>query len=107
MKNIRRVSLLSAERSKGVKFILDKNNLELFSSNPEIGEARDKVGVDYDGAKVEVGFNSQYILDFLTTVKSERVCFEMKDENSAVLMRPETDKDDGILYQYVLMPMKI
>jgi DNA polymerase-3 subunit beta len=102
---IRRVALLSAERSKGIKFYIQKNNIRLFSSNPEIGEARDKVDVDYNGEDIEIGFNSQYILDFLTAVKSEKVRFELKDENSAILMRPE--EEDEFKYLYVLMPMKI
>lgn len=102
---IRRVSLLSAERSKGIKFTLEKNKLRLFSSNPEIGEARDKLAVDYKGQDLEVGFNAQYLLDFLTAVGSEKVMFELKDENSAVLMRPEPE--EGLTNIYVLMPMKI
>jgi DNA polymerase III subunit beta len=102
---IRRVSLLSAERSKGIKFTLEKNRLRLFSSNPEIGEARDKMAVEYKGQDIEVGFNAQYLLDFLTAVGSEKVVFELKDENSAVLMRP--DPEEGLTNIYVLMPMKI
>jgi len=102
---IRRVALLSTERSKGVKFYIEKSQLRLFSSNPEIGEARDKVDIEYDGDEMEIGFNSQYILDFLTTVKEDRIRIELKDENSAVLIKPETEED--IKYLYVLMPMKI
>ena len=102
---IRRVSLLSAERSKGIKFYLEKNRMKLFSSNPEIGEARDKIAVEYKGRDLEIGFNSQYLLDFLTTVTSDRVSFEIKDENSAVLLQPEGE--EGIKNIYVLMPMKI
>ncbi|MFC2162006.1 DNA polymerase III subunit beta, partial [Acidobacteriota bacterium] len=103
--SIRRVSLLSTERSKGIKFNVQKNLVALFSSNPEIGEARDKVDVEYDGPEFEIGFNSQYLLDFLVSVKAERICFEMKDENSAVLMRPEAEGDVKDIY--VIMPMKI
>ena len=102
---IRRVSLLSTERSKGIKFSVQKNQIELFSSNPELGEARDKVDVEYNGQELEIGFNSQYLLDFLTSVKAERICFEMKDENSAILMKPEAEED--IKDIYVIMPMKI
>jgi len=102
---IRRVSLLSAERSKGIKFYLEKNRMKLFSSNPEIGEARDKLAVEYKGHDLEIGFNSQYLLDFLTSTTSERVSFEIKDENSAVLLKPEAE--EGIKNIYVLMPMKI
>jgi DNA polymerase-3 subunit beta len=102
---IRRVSLLSTERSKGVKLFIDKNELKLFSSNPEIGEARDKISIEYQGDKLEIGFNSQYILDFLNTVSSEQVHLELKDENSAILMKPAEAGDTT--YFYVLMPMKI
>jgi DNA polymerase-3 subunit beta len=102
---IRRVSLLSTERSKGVKFYIEKNVIKLFSSNPEIGEARDTLEVQYEGPGLEVGFNSQYLLDFLNSISAERIRLELKDENSAALMRPDAETD--IKYTYVLMPMKI
>jgi len=102
---IRRVSLFSSERSKGIKFFIEKNQVRLFSSNPEIGEARDKLDVDYEGNEIEIGFNSQYLLDFLTTVKTDSIRFELKDENSATLIRPEVEED--VKFIYVLMPMKI
>ncbi len=102
---IRRVSLLSAERSRGIRFSIDKGQLNLFSSNPEIGEARDRLDIDYVGDKIEIGFNAHYVLDFMTTVKTDKIRFELKDENSAVPMRP--DEDGDIKYMYVLMPMKI
>ncbi len=102
---IRRVSLLSTERSKGIKFFMEKGQLRLFSSNPEIGEARDKLPVEYKGPDLEVGFNSQYLLEFLTAIRSDKVRFEIKDENSAALLKPEPES--GIKCMYVLMPMKI
>ncbi len=102
---IRRVSLLSTERSRGIRFSLGKGSLKLFSSNPEIGEARDDLEVDYKGAEFEIGFNSQYLLDFLVSVSAERIRLELKDENSAAVMRPELE--EGVKYTYVIMPMKI
>lgn len=102
---VRRVSLFSTERSKGIKFFIKKSEINLFSSNPEIGEARDNVEVDYGGEDLEIGFNSQYILDFLSTIRAERVRFEMKDNNSSILMRPEVEEE--IKYIYILMPMKL
>jgi DNA polymerase-3 subunit beta len=102
---VRRVSLLSAERSRGIKLTFEKNRIRMYSSNPEMGEARDKIDVEYKGATMEIGFNSQYMLDFLTTVTTEKVRFDLKDENSAALMKPEGEEDVKSLY--VLMPMKI
>jgi len=101
----RRVSLLSSDRSKGIKFYIEKSRMRLFSSSPEIGEAKDRLDVEYKGDNIEIGFNSQYLLDFLLTVNSERVIFEIRDENSAVLLKPETE--ESIKSIYVLMPMKI
>jgi DNA polymerase-3 subunit beta len=102
---IRRVSVLSAERSRGIKFEIKQGELRLFSSNPEMGEARDKIAVEYQGEDLDIGFNSQYLLDFLSTLNSDRVRLEIKDENSAALMKPEPE--DKNVYLYVLMPMKI
>ncbi len=102
---IRRVALLSTERSRGIKLMIKKKRIELFSSNPEIGEAHDKLDVDYSGADLDIGFNAQYLLDFLTAITSEKVRLELKDENSAAVMRPEPG--DDIKSLYVIMPMKI
>lgn len=102
---IRRVALLSTERSKGIKLNIEGETLSLFSSNPEIGEARDEVQVEHEGVDMEIGFNAQYLLDFLTTVETSKVRFELKDENSAALLTP--DEETKMRYIYVLMPMKI
>jgi DNA polymerase-3 subunit beta len=105
MSSIRRVSLLSSERSRGIKLNLDKDQIRFFSSNPEIGEARDKLDIDYEGPEIEIGFNSQYIIDFLSVVTSDKIQIEFKDENSATLFKPEGK--DKVGFTYVLMPMKI
>jgi len=102
---IRRVSLFSTERSKGIKLSISKREMRFFSSNPEIGEARDKVDIEYGGEEIETGFNSQYLLDFLSTARGEKVRIELKDANSSVMMRPEPTED--VNYLYVLMPMKL
>ncbi len=102
---VKRVSLLSTERSKGVKFSIGKGEMKLFSSNPEIGEAKDTLEIDYQGSELEVGFNSLYLLDFLGSVGTEMIRLELRDENSAALMRPEGEEE--INYNYVLMPMKL
>ncbi|MFQ6082849.1 MAG: DNA polymerase III subunit beta [Candidatus Aminicenantia bacterium] len=103
--SIRRVALLSSERSRGIKFFIKGNEIELYSSNPEIGEARDILNVNFSGKNLEIGFNSQYILDFLNVVKVQNVRFELKDENSATLLRPSESEE--VEFLYVLMPMKI
>jgi DNA polymerase-3 subunit beta len=101
---IRRVSLLSSDRGRAVKLALDTGKLELSASSPEFGEARESLPVEYSGGSVEIGFNAQYLLDFLGVVGGDQVGLELKDGDSQGLLRPAGD--DGGDYRYVVMPMR-
>jgi DNA polymerase-3 subunit beta len=103
---IRRVSLLANERSRAVKFGIDSGRMEISSQNPELGEARETVEATYQGAPLQVGFNGQYLLDFLNVVSATEVTFELKDDSSQGLMRPATS-EGGADYRYVVMPMRL
>ena len=102
---IRRVALLSNERSRAVKLLIDKGKVEVTSSSPEFGEAREPLTVDYDGPAMTICFNAQYVLDFLGVVDAETVALELKDEVSQAVMRPVGV--DGYDYTYVIMPMRV
>jgi len=105
---IRRVSLLSSDRSRAVKLSLEKGHVGLAASSPDLGEARESLPVDYTGAPVEIGFNAQYLLDFLQAAATERVAIELKDHESQGILRPVPDKDAVATdYRYVVMPMRL
>jgi DNA polymerase III subunit beta len=102
---VRRVSILSNERSRAVKFAIDKGRVEVTSSSPEFGEAREPLAVEYDGPALTICFNAQYVLDFLNVVDSDVVALELKDEVSQAVMKPVgVDRYD---YTYVIMPMRV
>jgi DNA polymerase-3 subunit beta len=102
---IRRVSLLSSERSRAVKLSLAAGRLELVASSPDLGEARESLEVEYKGPAVEIGFNAQYLLDFLGVAASGNVALELKDAESQGLLKPLGD--GGSDYRYVVMPMRL
>ncbi|MGH9386003.1 MAG: DNA polymerase III subunit beta [Vicinamibacterales bacterium] len=102
---VRRVAILSNERSRAVKMILEKGKVEVTSSSPEFGEAREPIAVEYNGPSLTICFNAQYVLDFLGVVQSEVVALELKDEVSQAVMRPIGV--DGYDYTYVIMPMRV
>jgi DNA polymerase III subunit beta len=101
---IRRVSILSSERGRAVRISLEEGRLELSASSPELGEAKESLAVEYRGAGVEIGFNAQYLLEFLSVVGTEQVSLELKDAESQGVLRPVGD--DGGDYRYVVMPMR-
>jgi DNA polymerase-3 subunit beta len=102
---IKRVALLSNERSRAVKFQIDKGKVEIASSSPEFGEAKEMLIVDYSGAPVTICFNAQYVLDFLSAVETDSVGLEFKDEMSQAVMKPVGA--EGYEYTYVIMPMRV
>jgi len=102
---VKRVALLSNERSRAVKFQIDKGKVDVTSSSPELGEAHETLPVDYDGASLQICFNAQYVLDFLSVVSTDVVALELKDEVSQAVMTPVGA--EGYDYTYVIMPMRV
>jgi DNA polymerase-3 subunit beta len=102
---VKRVALLSNERSRAVKFEIDKGKVEVTSSSSEFGEAREQLAVEYGGPALTISFNAQYVLDFLNVVETDVVSLSLKDEVSQAVMKPIGA--DGYDYTYVIMPMRI
>ncbi len=102
---VKRVALLSNERSRAVKFQIDKGKVDVTSSSPDLGEAHETLPVDYTGAAMQICFNAQYVLDFLSAVTTDVVALELKDEVSQAVMKPVGA--EGYDYTYVIMPMRV
>jgi DNA polymerase-3 subunit beta len=103
---IRRVALLADERSHAIRVQVEKGRIEIFSSSGEYGEAHEVLDATYDQEPLQIGFNYQYLLDFMSVVgDGGKIRLELKDEQSAGQLRPS---DQGVYrYRYVVMPMRI
>jgi DNA polymerase-3 subunit beta len=103
LSSLKRVSILSTERVKGVKFSFSKGKLELSSSSPDLGEAKEEMDIDYKGDELVIGFNARYIIDVLEAMDTEEVKLGLKGQLDPGLLQP-VDIDG---YTYVAMPMRI
>ena len=103
IKALKRVSIMSRERSNAVKLDLEAGLIKLTSTNPDLGEAHDEVAVTYEGEALSAGFNARYLLDVLQSMGTEQVNFELHDQLSPTLLK-EKDNDK---YRCVVMPMRI
>src|SRR5580658_9561305 len=103
---IERVAQFADERSRAIRVQFSKGEVKIFSSSVETGESEESVTSEYNGPDLEIGFNAQYLLDFLRVIPQDHVSFELKDQKSAGEMRPA---GEGIAeqYRYVVMPMRI
>jgi DNA polymerase-3 subunit beta len=105
MQAIQRVAQFADERSQAIKVKLEKDELRISSSSTETGESEDSIVTAYTGETVTIGFNSQYLIEFLKAAGTDEVRLEFKNAQSAGQLRPETGEE--FRYRYVVMPMRI
>ena len=98
-----RAAILSNEKFRGVRIVIEAGNLQIVASNPEQEEAEENVAVEYTGERVEIGFNVGYLIDVLSALTGEYVRVRFSDGSSSVLI--EELSDEGALY--VVMPMRL
>ena len=101
--SLKRVSLLSNQKYKGVTLSLSNGKMEITSNNPELGDAKEEIEIRYKGADVKIGFNARYMLDVLNSFDDDEVDIELNDQLSPGLMRPHND----VSYTCIVMPMRI
>jgi len=101
---VRRAAVMADEKLRAIRLAATGGVLELTASSAEAGEAREIVPVEYSGVALEIGFNPQYLLDFLGACGSDSVCLSLRDSETQGLLRPAAATE--IDYRYVVMPMK-
>ena len=100
---LQRAAILTNEKFRGVRMVLEDGVLRIASTNAEQEEAMDELEIDYQGDKLDIGFNVTYLLDVLNNLSSETVDWRFNDGNSSALITlPGNDK-----FKYVVMPMRI
>lgn len=107
LSTIRRISLVANERTRAVRFDFAPGKLTVSSTNPELGDARETVPIDYAGNPFFVGLNAAYVTDFLSAIDTPSVALDLKDENSQCIGKPAANEDLPYEYLYVVMPMRL
>jgi DNA polymerase III subunit beta len=100
---LKRMSILSSEKFKGIKCDFNGNQLEISSSNPELGEGHDGLDIVYDGPQMTSRFNARYIIDVLSILTEDEIELVLKDEMSPAILQPYGSMD----FRAVVMPMRL
>jgi len=101
--SLKRMAILSSEKFKGIKFEITDNSMEISSSNPELGEAREELEVKYSGEKIVTRFDARYLIDVLNIMTDEEVVLLLRDEMSPAILK-KADSDELMA---VVMPMRL
>lgn len=99
-----RTAILSNEKYRGVRLLLEDGLLTIVANNPEQEEAEEQLTVDYTGSSLEVGFNVSYLADVANVISSDTVKMTLSDANSSALLEEPVDGGDSV---YVVMPMRL
>jgi DNA polymerase-3 subunit beta len=98
-----RTAILSNEKYRGIRFMLESGNLKVLANNPEQEEAEENVALDYQGDSLEIGFNVSYLIDVLGVLSGDTIKITLADANSSALIEEAKDSDSV----YVVMPMRL
>ena len=100
---LQRAAILTTDKFKGVRFSLSPNRITIQSTNAEQEEAQEDIETEYQGEKIDIGFNVSYLLDVLANLKNDSIQISLGDSNSsAVITLPGQEG-----FKYVVMPMRI
>lgn len=103
MEMLRRMSIISTDRYRGIRCKIYPENMEIISNNPEIGDAREEIPITYQGEEMTIAFNPRYFMETLAVMKSKVISAKMIDESSACIISGE--EDEGFFA--VVMPMRL
>ena len=103
LSSLKRISVLTSARFKGVNFTFKDNLLHMKFSHPEVGEAFEEMPCKYQGEELKVRFNSKYILDVLHSIYEDELKIILKDSVSPGLIQAK----DSDYYTCLVMPMKL
>jgi len=100
---LRRVSIIASDKTWGIRLSVEKGSLSIEADNPDLGNAREKLDVDYKGSALQIGFNARYFIDLLTEMACKEVRIELGEDLDPAVIRPADDSD----YLGVVMPMRL
>jgi DNA polymerase III subunit beta len=104
VESLRRMSLVSSDKSGGVRLMLQPGTLRIVSENPDVGEGSEELDVDYAGEPLTIGFNAKYMLDALNSLSDDEIAFEFSGDLDPGVIKPATDQT---IFVGVVMPMRI
>ena len=107
LNSVRRVSLYSSTTTHQIRFSVKKGEMKIAAEDIDFGgEAREKIHCKYDGDELEIGFNSNYVIDILSHVDAEEVTFKLSTPVRAAIVSPTSQKENEDILMLV-MPVRL
>ncbi len=100
---LRKVAILSDEKSKMVRLLFSGDRLVVSSEGGELGEGKDEINIEYEGEEITIGLNAIYLLDLLASIGDESVLIRLQESLSPLMAL--SPSDTGL--KCIVMPMRL
>lgn len=100
---LRRVSIMASDKTFGIRLQIEKGWLGVQADSPDLGNARERIEIEYKGGGISVGVNARYLIEFLAELDGPEVQIELGGELDPVVLRSSDSAD----YLGVVMPMRL
>ena len=103
IETLNRASVLTTDRFKGVKIVLESGVMRITANNPEQEEAVEEMEVEYSGDHMETGYNISYLIDAARVASGEKLELHLQgNDGICILKQPDDERST-----WLVMPMRI
>ena len=100
---VKRIKVMSNEKSNQIRLKLFRDKAELSANHPGLGKAKEVVPVNFEGDSLEIGFNAKYLIDALAALDTSDVTFELNNEISPIIIKEPNNPN----YLGIITPLKL
>jgi DNA polymerase-3 subunit beta len=103
---LRRMAVVASDQTHRVKLSLKDGDLNFFASTPDVGEANERMPIEYQGDPLEIGFNASYLLEVLRYVDGDQARLTFKSPERAAVIT-QASRPEGEEYLALVMPLRL
>lgn len=100
---LRRMSILSSEEYKAGIFDFSKKKLSISASNPELGNSKEDMEIEYEGEDLNIAFNPRFFIDTLNVIDGDTVILFLSGADKPCLVFDREDES----FLSAIMPMRV
>ena len=100
---LKRMSILCTENYRAAMFTFDADQLVINATNPDIGESKEDMSIEFKGGKIEAAFNPKFFMDAINCIDDKKIILNMLSMEKPCLIEGAEDKS----YLGAVMPMRV
>lgn len=100
---LKRMSILCNESYRAAVFKFDADELVINATNPDIGESKEDMAIEYKGGKIEAAFNPKFFIDAINCIEDDKLIINLISDEKPCLVEGADDKS----YLSAIMPMRV